>query len=80
MMLSNDYKDMLLALSEEGAKFLLIDAYAMASQKNQPYPPSSTRPSQGGLTSVRPFLSLRPVPVGCKRLYFLSCEIGRDTA
>ena len=36
MMLSNDYKDMLLALSEEKVKFLLIDAYAMASQKKQP--------------------------------------------
>ena len=31
MMLSNDYKDMLLALSEEDVKFLLIGAYAMAS-------------------------------------------------
>ncbi len=33
MMLSNDYKDMLLALSGQNVKFLLIDAHAMASKK-----------------------------------------------
>lgn len=31
MMLNDDYKDMLLALSQEGAEFLLVGAYALAA-------------------------------------------------